>query len=156
VDLAFTNSGGIRNDLVPSGPSGTIAYGDVFNVLPFGNIVVVKTLTGDALARLLDQQTPIRMLQVSKNFTYAWDPAKPLGGRVNRASIHIDGKPLVPTERYRIATVDFVWNGGDDFTVATESTDPVGVGTDVDVFLAYLGRHSPVTGGSQDRIRLEH
>jgi 5'-nucleotidase len=155
VDFAFTNVGGIRSDLVPSGPSGTITFSDLFNVLPFGNIVVVKTLTGDAIARMLEQQTPIRVLQVSSNVGYAWDPIKPQGSRVNHASIQIDGKPLVPTERYRVATVDFVWNGGDEFTVATEGVDPVAVGTDVDVFLAYVSKHSPVRPGSQERIRLD-
>jgi len=123
--------------------------------LPFGNVVMVKTLTGDAIVRMLEQQTTARVLQVSATFGYAWDPMKAAGSRVNRTSIRIDGKPLVMTDRYRIATVDFVWNGGDEFTAATEGTEPVGVGTDVDVFLDYLGRHSPVTGGPQDRIRLE-
>lgn len=155
VDAAFTNSGGIRSDLIASGANGAITFSDVFNVLPFGNQVMVKTLTGDAIARMLEQQTTARVLQVSNTFRYAWDPAKPVGSRVNRTSIHIDGKPLVPTERYRIATVDFVWNGGDEFTAATEGIEPVAIGTDVDVFLEYVGKHSPVTGGPQDRIRLE-
>ena len=156
VDAAFTNSGGIRSDLVPSGPSGTITYGDVFNVLPFGNIVIVKTITGDAIVRLLEQQFvgTQRILQVSKGFTYEWDRSKPDGNRVNRASIQIDGKPLLLTERYRVASVDFVWNGGDQFTVATEGSDPTAVGTDADIFVTYLGKHSPVGPGPQDRIRL--
>jgi len=154
-DAAFTNSGGRRSDLVPSGADGTITFNDLFNVLPFGNTVMVKTLTGDSIGRLLEQQTPVRMLQVSSTFRYAWDPEKPAGSRVNRASIQIEGKGLIPTEKYRIATVDFVWNGGDDFTVATEATEPVAVGTDVDVFQTYVGKHSPVTGGPQDRIRLD-
>jgi 5'-nucleotidase len=155
VDVALTNSGGIRSDLVPSGPDGTITFGDLFNVLPFGNVVVVKTMTGDAIARLLDQQFVggSRILQVSNGFTYEWDSTKPEGGRVNRASIQIDGKPLVPMERYRVAMVDFLWNGGDQFTVAAESSDPVGVGTDVDVLEKYLSTHSPVTPGPQNRIR---
>ena len=155
VDAAFTNIGGIRNDLVPSGPNGAITFSDVYNVLPFNNIVMVKTLTGDALLRLLEQQTLPRTLQVSANFHYAWDPTKPAGSRINRASVQIDGKPLIPTERYRVATIDFVWNGGDDFTVATEGTEAVAVGVDVDVFLAYVGKHSPLHGGPQDRIRLD-
>ena len=155
VDAAFTNSGGIRSDLIASGADGTITYSDVFNVMPFGNQVMVKTLTGDAIVRMLEQQTTARVLQVSNTFRYAWDPAKPVGSRVNRASIHIEGKPLVPTERYRIATIDFVWNGGDEFTAATEGIEPVAVGTDVDVFLEYVGKHSPVAGGAQDRIRLD-
>jgi 5'-nucleotidase len=155
VDVAFTNIGGIRSDLVPSGANGTITFSDLFNVLPFNNIVMVKTMTGEALLRLLEQQTLGRTLQVSANFHYAWDPAKPSGSRINRASVQIDGKPLVTTERYRVASIDFVWNGGDDFTAATEGTEAVAVGVDVDVFLAYVGKRSPVQGGPQDRIRLD-
>lgn len=154
VDAAFTNSGGIRNDLVVAGPAGAITFGDVFNVLPFGNVVIVKTMTGDAILRMLEQQAGGRILQVSKGFGYEWEPTKPEGSRVNRASVQIDGKPLVPTERYRVATLDFVWNGGDGFSVATEGTDPAAVGTDVDVFTAYLQKHSPISPGPQDRIRL--
>jgi 5'-nucleotidase len=154
VDVALTNSGGMRSDLVVAGPSGAVTFGDVFNVLPFGNVVIVKTMTGDAIVRMLEQQTGGRILQVSKGFSYEWDPTKPEGSRLNRASIRIDGKPLVPTDRYRVATIDFVWNGGDGFSVATEGTDPTGVGTDVDVFAAYLQKNSPVAPGPQDRIRL--
>jgi 5'-nucleotidase len=155
VDMAFTNSGGIRSDLVPSGQNGTITYSDLFNVLPFGNVVIVKTLTGDAIYRLLEQQTQAKVLQVASTLRYAWDPSKPQGSRVNRASLRVDGKPMVPTERYRVALIDFVWNGGDDYSVATEGTEPVTVGTDVDVFLAYVGKHLPLTGGPQNRITLD-
>src|SRR4029079_11516747 len=88
-DAAFTNSGGIRSDLIASGADGTITYSDVFNVMPFGNQVMVKTLTGDAIVRMLEQQTTARVLQVSNTFRYAWDPTKPVGSRVNRAEIHI-------------------------------------------------------------------
>jgi len=154
VDVAFMNSGGIRNDLVPSGASGTITYNDAFNVLPFGNVVIVRTMTGEAIARLLDQQfvgMP-RILQPSRGFTYEWDASKPEGSRVDRASIRIDGKPLVLTEAYRVATLDFIWNGGDQFTVAADSRDPTAIGTDADIFVSYLEKQSPITPGPQDRI----
>jgi 5'-nucleotidase len=163
VDAALMNSGGIRNDLVPTGGAAAgeapaVTYGDVFNVLPFGNVVIVKTLTGDAIARILDQQfqRTTRFLQVSRGFTYAWDSTKPAGSRVDRDSIRIDGKPLVMTQEYRIAMVDFLWNGGDDFSIAaTESSEPSAVGTDVDVFVSYLSKHSPLAPGPQNRVRRE-
>jgi 5'-nucleotidase len=156
VDFALTNSGGLRSDLIASAPGGTITFADAFNVLPFGNVVIVKTMTGEAIVRWLEQQfVPTqRVMQPSAGFSYEWDASKPDGNKVNRTSIMLDGKPLVPTEKYRVASIDFVWNGGDGFTVAAnESTDPAGVGTDVDVFVAYLGNHSPVAPGPQNRIR---
>ena len=94
-----------------------------------------------------------RILQVSQGFTYAYDPSRPRGQRVDRSSIRIQGAPLVPTQRYRVATTDFLWTGGDGFTRLGSGTDPVTVGVDVDVFADYFSRHSPVGPGPQNRIR---
>lgn len=164
ADAAFTNSGGIRGDLLaqpPATPNGPrrVTYAQTFAVLPFGNRVVVKTLTGEALLRLLEQQFDnpqpgaTKMLQVSRGVSYAYDGTRPPGARVDRTSVRIDDAPLDPARRYRIATNDFVWGGGDGFTVAQEGTDAVDVGVDVDVMVAYLGAHSPVPAAPLDRIR---
>ena len=130
-------------------------------VLPFGNVVVVRTMTGEAIARLLDQQfdnpSPGRtaLLQVSRGFSYAYDASKPRERRIDRASIRIGGEPLVPTRTYRVASNDFVWNGGDNFVAAQEGTDPVAIGPDIDVFVRYLAKVSPVRSHEPDRIRAE-
>ncbi|HWB31494.1 MAG TPA: bifunctional metallophosphatase/5'-nucleotidase [Vicinamibacterales bacterium] len=163
ADAAFTNSGGIRGDLLaqpPATPDGPrqVTYAQTFAVLPFGNRVVVKTLSGEALLRLLEQQFDnpragsTRMLQVSSGVSYAYDRARPAGARVDRASVRIGDAPLDPARRYRIVTNDFVWGGGDGFTVAQEGTDPVDVGADVDVMVAYIAAHSPVPPAPLDRI----
>ena len=54
VDAAYTNSGGLRANLVVSPPSageapGEITWGEMFAVLPFGNRTVIETLTGAQL-----------------------------------------------------------------------------------------------------------
>ena len=54
VDAAYTNSGGLRADLIFAPPSageaaGEITWGEVFAVLPFGNRTVIETLTGAQL-----------------------------------------------------------------------------------------------------------
>jgi 5'-nucleotidase len=163
--VAFQNPGGIRTDLarhpnVPAGEPSPITYADAFSVLPFGNVLVVRTMTGDAIVRLLDQQfdnpTPGRttLLQVSRGFAYAYDPSKPKGSRIDRSSIRIDGRPLAPAERYRVVSNDFVWNGGDSFSVAREATDPVAIGADVDAFVDYLKKVSPVRAHTPDRIKI--
>jgi 5'-nucleotidase len=87
--------------------------------------------------------------------TYAFSLDRPTGQRVARGSVRIGGQPLDPARRYRIVSSDFVWNGGDAFTAATAGTDPVDVGADVDVFVAYLGKHPAVPPGRQDRFRRE-
>ena len=59
--IAFMNPGGIRNDLIftnsPGGEAaGQVTYGELFNVQPFGNSLVVKTCTGAQIKALLEQQ----------------------------------------------------------------------------------------------------
>ena len=67
---------------------GQITYSEMFTVQPFSNVMNVKTMTGDAIYRLLEQQftTPaagaIRLLQVSNGFTYSYDFRRPAGSRV--------------------------------------------------------------------------
>jgi 5'-nucleotidase len=156
-DVAFMNPGGIRADLAAAGgaSSTAVTYAQLFEITPFGNIVIAKTLTGDALVQMLEEQfgrAVTRVLQVSNGFTYSYDPSRPPGQRIDRASIRISGQPLVPTKGYRVVTVDFIWNGGDDFATVKSGTDAVTVGTDVDVLAAYVTKHSPVSPGPQNRI----
>jgi 5'-nucleotidase len=155
AEVAFMNPGGIRGDLaaMPGQSPSAVSYAQLFDVLPFGNVVMVKSVSGDLLIRLLEQQFDRdRILQVSSGFTYRYDRSRPSGQRVDRASVQINGVTVVPTQTYRVASIDFLWNGGDGFDVLTDAGDPVTVGTDVDVFAAYLTKHSPVAPGPQDRI----
>jgi 5'-nucleotidase len=160
AEAAVTNIGGIRAGLVGQAmPAGTrqLTYAEAFEALPFGNRVQVKTISGDALIRLLEQQFdnpgPGRatILQVA-GLTYAYNPTRPAGQRVNRASIRLAGQPLDPARRYRIVSNDFVWNGGDGFAAAIEGVEPIDVGADVDVLVDYLRTHPAVQPGRMDRL----
>lgn len=159
---AVWNPGGIRADLTGQPATGTsprqVLFADAFGVLPFGNRILVATYTGDTVVRLLEQMfdNPApgedRMLQVSAGFSYTYDRARPKGERIDAGSVTIAGRPLDRTARYRIAISDFLFNGGDAFTVAGEGTSPLDVGLDVDLFVEYLKKHSPVAPGPQNRI----
>jgi 5'-nucleotidase len=159
---AFVNPGSIRADLVGDAPAGAaprqVRFAQGFDTLPFANRVVVRTLTGEALRRMFEQQfdnpepPSAKMLQVSRGFTYTFDGSKPAGQRVVPGSMAIDGHPIEPTGRYRIASSDFVWGGGDAFMAAKEATDPADAGVDADILVAYLMKHSPVAPGPQDRV----
>jgi 5'-nucleotidase len=160
--VAFWNPGGIRSDLMGmtgSAPHRDVTYEQVFDVLPFGNQLVIRTMTGEALLRVLEQQfdnpDPGRkkMLKMSSSMSYAYDETRPAGQRIDRASVKIAGRPLVPSATYRIATSDFVWAGGDGFSAATVATDPMVIGVDVDILLEHLKTHSPLSAGPQNRIQ---
>jgi 5'-nucleotidase len=161
--VAFTNSGGIRADVVANNRTGTerpgqITYSELFTVQPFSNVLMVKTLTGAMLKRLLEQQFgglpagTARILQVSSGFTYSYRLNAPPGQHVQPASIKIGGRVIAPNDRVRVATNDYLASGGDGFTVFREGTDQLGGDIDVDALVAYFKTHSPVGPGPQNRI----
>jgi 5'-nucleotidase len=158
VDLAFWNTGGLRADLVAAAgatPS-PVTYAQLFSVLPFGNELIVKTLTGSALLRVLEEQfgqNRTRVLPVSDGFTYTYNLARPRGQRIDQSSVRIGGAPLDLTRRYRVATSNFLWGGGDDVSALGAGTDPVTIGVDVEIVSAYFSRRSPIRSDLPTRIR---
>jgi 5'-nucleotidase len=154
--FAFTNSGGVRTDIVRHG-DGNVTYADVFASQPFNNMLVTLTLTGAQIKQLLEQQwlgqqNP-RILQVSKNFSYTWDATRPLGDRVDAAGILLDGQPIDPAARYRVTVNSFLAEGGDGFVVLREGTDRRIGGTDLAALVAWFEQNSPIAPGPLDRIR---
>jgi len=156
AQLAFTNPGGVRTDLVRR-DDGNVTYADVFASQPFNNLLVTLTLTGAQIKQLLEQQwigqqNP-RILQVSKNFTYAWDAARPLGERVDAATIRLDGAPIDPAARYRVTVNNFLAEGGDNFVVLREGAERSTGNSDLAALVAWFEQASPISPGALDRIR---
>jgi len=161
ADVAFCNPGGIRTDLARTdGGAGVVTFGELFAVLPYGNQLLVKTLTGDAILRLLEEQfdnpQPGRrtVLQASGTLRYAYRLSAPRGQRVVRSSVTIEGRAIDPAARYRVVMPDFLWNGGDRFAVPLEGTDSTPAVVDLDAVIAYLGRHQPAAAPGDPRITL--
>ncbi|OFW16096.1 MAG: hypothetical protein A3F70_10360 [Acidobacteria bacterium RIFCSPLOWO2_12_FULL_67_14] len=157
-DLAIWNPGGIRTDLVaePGRDSTPVTFGQAFSVLPFGNELIVKTVTGKVLLQMLEDQfgpERARIMQVSNGFSYAYDPSRPRGGRILRDSVRIQDRPLELSKGYRLATSNFLWDTGDGMAALAQGTDPLLVGIDYELFASYLSRRSPIRPGPQNRIR---
>jgi len=162
--VAFMNPGGIRADLTyPSSPAGegdgNVTYGESFTVQPFGNSLVTMTLTGAQIETLLEQQFPgclgqttLRILQVSNGFTYAYSASAPACGKVNPASIMLNGVMVDPVATYRVTVNSFLADGGDGFTVLTQGTNRLGGAVDTDALESYFVANSPVAPGPQNRI----
>jgi 5'-nucleotidase len=161
---AFMNPGGVRTDLIAAQVSGgeqpgQVTYGEAFAVQPFSNNLVTLTVTGAQLKTMLEQQWQLvggvekaNVLQVSQGFSYAWDSARPLGDRVDGASITLNGAPVQGTASYRITVNAFLADGGDGFAVLKSGTDRMGGALDVDALTSYLGAHSPLAPPAAGRI----
>jgi len=149
AQISFMNNSGVRGDLVPR-PDGSVTYGQLFALQPFGNGVVVMDLTGAQLKRLLEQQfrdvKEPNMLMPSAGFSYVYDVRRPEGDRI--VSMTLAGRPVDPERTYRVATNSFLAAGGDHFTVFTEGTNRFDAGNDLDALEAYLQTNPPLpTGG---------
>lgn len=159
ADLALMNAGGLRADLTcgDAKPPCTVGYGALFTMQPFGNDVVVMTLTGAQLRELLEQQARPKglspaMMQPSASLRYTWTASAPQGQHVS--GVTINGQPLDPARDYRLAVNSFMADGGDGFTVLRQGRDRITGPRDVDALAAYLqaGERKPDT---QERITVK-
>lgn len=119
ADVALTNGGGIRGDRTYDAGV-TLTRKDVLTELPFGNVTVVLELTGAELLAALEngvsriEDTAGRFPQIS-GMRFAFDSGKPAGGRVS--GVQVGGAALDMNKVYRVATNDFIANGGDGYAV---------------------------------------
>jgi 5'-nucleotidase len=161
---AFMNPGGVRADITfapsPAGEApGAVTFGEAFTVQPFGNTLVTLTVTGAQLKTMLEQQWALasgaektNLLQVSEGFTYAADTTKPIGSRVDPASIKIAGKTVDPASSFRITVNAFLADGGDGFAVLKEGTARTPGGLDLDALLAHFAQQKKIAPPNGPRV----
>jgi 5'-nucleotidase len=178
AQLALTNSGGIRAPLPSSyqpldhslrrttagyapGPPYDLVIGDIFAVLPFGNTVVTRTVTGAQLWAALEngvsQINPVtcngadgRFPQIS-GFKFTFKCSNPAGSRVLSVNL-TDGTPIpADATTYTFATNNFVNTGGDAYTMFN---DGQGITREnmFDVTLAYVQSLGTITPTLEGRI----
>ena len=121
-----------------------MTYGETFTMQPFGNSLVVMTLTGAQLKQLLeDQQRPGRtgpsFLIPSSSLTYRWDARAEYGQRVQ--DLRVAGAPLVPGGDYRFTVNSFLADGGDGVVMLQQGRDRLGGELDIDALMAHLVRN---------------
>ncbi|MDA3642959.1 bifunctional metallophosphatase/5'-nucleotidase [Saccharopolyspora indica] len=158
AQIAMTNPGGIRTDLVhassPAGEGdGVVTYGEAYAVQPFGNVMQTLTLTGEQLKNVLEQQwqpESTRILQVSSTLRYSYSASAPVGSKVS--AITVAGQPVDPAASYRVSVNNFLSAGGDGFTEFAKGTDLTGGPVDLDALVDYLAAHPDIAPPPADRI----
>ena len=142
-DVAFANAAGVRTSITPAA-DGSVTYKQIFSAQPFGNNLVVKTLTGAQLKAVLEQQFVVKngkvevgaLLAPSASFRFSYDLSRPERQRI--VSMALDGKPIRPDGRYRVTVNNFLASGGDGFTALSNGTDTFDAGLDLDAMEAWL------------------
>ena len=102
IDFAVINTGGIRADF----PAGEITRGHIWQTFPFTNYMSIVELRGSDVRDLFDQIAGNGGEGVSKEvrMTIA-------GGNVEQLTI--GGREIADDRLYRVATINFVAEGGD-------------------------------------------
>ncbi|WP_437484607.1 bifunctional UDP-sugar hydrolase/5'-nucleotidase [Sorangium sp. So ce1014] len=111
VDLAILNKDGIRQAL----PRGPITKATVFSVLPFDNKLVICSLRGSDILETLRHRDAV-LVGLSPS----------VGGRYALS----DGRLLDEDRRYTVATIDFLYYGGDGFRFQAQDPSPRWTGLD--------------------------
>jgi 5'-nucleotidase/UDP-sugar diphosphatase len=157
AEAAVINGGGIRSGKVyPSGSD--IRIRDVLAELPFNNRVVVVEITGADLLLAMENgvaQVPVpagRFPQIS-GMKLVFDPKQPMRKRV--ISLEVAGKPVEMNRVYRVAILDFLARGGDDyatFRTAKRVTPDADAPLLANEVIAYLKSLGTVKTVAEDRI----
>ena len=170
AELALTNGGGLRSPILSSyvvADAGTlvrtacssatpcdIVRGDVFSVLPFGNVVITRTVTGAQLWNVMEfglaaaPASSGRFPQIS-GFRVTYSQALDAGSRVLSIVLADGGIVARDGTNYSFVTNDFTNAGGDGYAMLAD-----GQGVSREVMAAVLvdyirdaGTLSPVDGG---------
>jgi len=142
VQLAFQNGWGIRSPLPSSflpanmllrrpdvgylpGPPYDLVQGDVYLMLPFGNKVVTRTVTGTQLWAVLEQGVSAYPAnnngfpQIS-GFSFSFKASNPAGSRVLSVTRAGGGAIAKDSTTYTFATNDYLNAGGDSYAMLND------------------------------------
>lgn len=109
VHFCILNNGGIR---IPSIQQGNITVGKIYELMPFDNMIEVIEISGAKCLELFkwiakNNGVPVSGVQLKLN-------------NGNATEITIQGIPFDSNETYRVATTDFLSNGGDGLTMLAD------------------------------------
>jgi 2',3'-cyclic-nucleotide 2'-phosphodiesterase (5'-nucleotidase family) len=148
ADLAIMNSGGIRASL----PQGVVTVGDIYTVLPFDNTIVTIPMKGWQVRELLD----FIARRLGKGGFAQVSGVQFVIRRGRAAEIRVGGTVLESDRVYRVATIDFLYGGGDGYTMFEKAGPAEGSGIFTrDAAINFLRKHPGYEFKKRGRFRWE-
>lgn len=152
-DFGVYNMGGIRAAFA----KGTVTYGDVLDVAPFENKICFLTLTGEQVLQLFSEMAAVGGEAVSHSVRLVITR----DGRLKSAAVN--GQPVDPQARYRIATLDYLAQGNDRLEAFKGKTDVVSPQSNennvrffiMDYFREAAAKGQTVNSRVEGRIKIE-
>ncbi|MFN3803398.1 5'-nucleotidase C-terminal domain-containing protein, partial [Belliella pelovolcani] len=108
IDISIINNGGMRNDL----PEGNITLGNIYELSPFDNYLVILELTAQDVQKLAE------FMAARKNMAVSGMEIIGEGNQVQ--SFKVNGQALDSNKVYLLAINDYLANGGDNMDFLTD------------------------------------
>jgi 2',3'-cyclic-nucleotide 2'-phosphodiesterase (5'-nucleotidase family) len=121
VRFAITNAGGLRSNLRP----GQLKVGDIFELMPFENELVVIELTGAEVVQAVKESIARRGGEPCSGLKAV------VGGSPEAPTCTItwaDGSPIDPDAVIKVATSDYLYGGGDSIPTLRQGRRPFTTG----------------------------
>ena len=122
IDFVIQNHGGIRASL----PKGEVKLTDAYKILPFENEIVIVEMDGKSIYEIVS---------FLKNETI---PHPFSGLTINGDEVLVQSRLIIPTNKYYIATNDYLLTGGDNMFFFNKNTEVYRLGYSLrDAFIDY-------------------
>lgn len=145
IALGVMTNGGMRAAL----PAGPITLGNVFELMPFENELLVLDAPGPVVQQLFNYSAPIHLAVSGATYT--------VGAGNHPQNIRIGGQPFDPSKTYPIAISDYLAGGGDNMeflkTVVPRHTDLLLRTAIADHIRALTKAGQPVTASIEGRVK---
>lgn len=124
IDFCLLNYGGIRSTL----DSGEITIGEVYQLMPFENEIVILRLN----SAQMDSLNAIIELKGGEPFAnHQWK---------GKTAYHVMNQNV-----FYLATNDYIANGGDNYTLLTHAEERITTGIKIrDGLISYIKEHNPL------------
>ena len=152
AEIAVVNGGSLRTDL----PKGNVTIGDCLAIFPFGNTVRLAEVQGKTIRQMMEHSVygyPASFggfLDFS-GMTVDFDPTMPVGQRIR--AIKVNGVPLDEERIYTLAANDFLFAGGDEYTMLKD-VKIVGESDTCETILSRYLNEVGMDGISTGRLRM--
>jgi 2',3'-cyclic-nucleotide 2'-phosphodiesterase (5'-nucleotidase family) len=141
VDFAMINLGGIRQ---PQLPAGNVTLGNIFELMPFDNMIVLLELDGKTTKQFLDIMAASGGLPISGvRYTINNETA---------TAITFNGVPFDENKTYTLGISDYLANGGDKLDLLKKFKQQSTAKLIRDAFIEYFSEEKIINGKLDGRI----
>ncbi|MCB5261436.1 MAG: 5'-nucleotidase C-terminal domain-containing protein [Candidatus Cloacimonetes bacterium] len=149
ADFAFLNLGGVRAEI----KYGPVSYRDIFQVMPFDNMLISFQCDGATLKRIIETRVEgSRAGLIVSGVNVVYSRTRPSWDRVT--TLKIGGEPWDPNKIYTVATTDFLMQGNAGLTMLMNipSEDVTNHNINLrDAIVHYFKQKSPINTKIDDR-----